>query len=444
MRKWKKWIKFVCAGLFLVMMSSCTANFCSNKDKANMYYVNYHSEEGRKNLIATAEKQNYDLPTEEFWLSFDEQTLNYAKLEATAMQSTLTSNEEILEAYGYSLYLDQQYELKSNKRTLWENFDQAMVTIEEEIGAEKMASRDFVNFYKKTCKSLSNAKTNCISPVDGKYGEEGTLISIEGKSWGYAWSKGLLEGLLVYPISWIVHSLSVAFGANTQAMSGWAQLLALLVVTIIVRGLMFLATFKSTMQTQKMTALSGKLSELQEKYPNANTNQAEKQQLAMAQMELYKKNGIKPFSQIIVMIVQFPVFICVWSALQGAAILSTGTVLGLELSAQLGASMLNFDSLSCITAWALFVLMSVTQFLSMKLPQWMQKRRTKNTTRLGKNPNVDSQQKQMKMMSNIMLIMIIVMGFSLPAAMGVYWFVSALFGLGQTVITQKIMEKSKK
>jgi membrane protein insertase Oxa1/YidC/SpoIIIJ len=50
----------------------------------------------------------------------------------------------------------------------------------------------------------------------------------------------------------------------------------------------------------------------------------------------------------------------------------------------------------------------------------------------------------MKWFSNIMLVMIVVMGFSLPAAMGVYWFIGAIISVIQTLIMQTIMARSKK
>ncbi|HPV69935.1 MAG TPA: YidC/Oxa1 family membrane protein insertase, partial [Bacilli bacterium] len=96
------------------------------------------------------------------------------------------------------------------------------------------------------------------------------------------------------------------------------------------------------------------------------------------------------------------------------------------------------------TAVVLFVLMGISQFISMKLPQWMQKARTKNVKKLSKNPAQDKQSKQMKWFSNIMLVMIVVMGFSLPAAMGVYWFIGAIISVIQTLIMQTIMARSKK
>lgn len=450
MNKIKKWLKYFVGFLFVALaVTGCTANFCSNKDVACKWYATYGSVENRNALITEAEKTT-EVPHNDFWVTFDKETVNFALAEYNAHNETkktiedVVSDEaknELLTKYGYVIYLDDNYSAaSSNDRVLWKNFDKVVSDYASSSAenAKKAPTSDFITYYKNTLQNSTQAYRTCITPEDGQYGAAGSKVDVEAKTWGDAWGKGLIEGLFVYPISWGVHQLSNLFGAN-----GWGQLLAIVVITIIVRGLMMLVTFKSTAAQTKMTALQPELARLQEKYPNADSNQYEKQRLAQAQMELYKKNGINPFSQLLVLIIQFPVFIAVWSALQGAAILSSDSVLGLELSASLGKEMINFQSTSCITAIVLFLLMSGTQLVSMKLPQWMQKKATKNVSRMGKNPSVDKTQSQTKMMSNIMLVMIIVMGISLPSAMGVYWLISALFSICQTLITQKIIGKKK-
>ena len=74
----------------------------------------------------------------------------------------------------------------------------------------------------------------------------------------------------------------------------------------------------------------------------------------------------------------------------------------------------------------------------MLLPQWLQKAKRKKVASLGKNPAQTQQQNNMKMFTYIMMAMIIFMGFTLPSAMGVYWFVGALFSICQTLIIDRI------
>jgi membrane protein insertase Oxa1/YidC/SpoIIIJ len=87
--------------------------------------------------------------------------------------------------------------------------------------------------------------------------------------------------------------------------------------------------------------------------------------------------------------------------------------------------------------------MAASQFLAMKLPQWLTKRRTKKISRMGVNPAQTQQNRTMNIVSYAMLAMIIVMGFTLPAAMGVYWFIGALFSLAQSLLTQVFLNKAK-
>nr|MCR4562465.1 YidC/Oxa1 family membrane protein insertase [Bacilli bacterium] len=59
------------------------------------------------------------------------------------------------------------------------------------------------------------------------------------------------------------------------------------------------------------------------------------------------------------------------------------------------------------------------------------------------NPAQDKTSKNMKMMSYIMLAFTIIMGFSLPAAMGVYWAIGAVISMIQTIVTQVVIAKKR-
>jgi membrane protein insertase Oxa1/YidC/SpoIIIJ len=153
---------------------------------------------------------------------------------------------------------------------------------------------------------------------------------------------------------------------------------------------------------------------------------------------------VNPFNQIIVAFVQFPVFIAVWGAMTGSAVLATGSFLGLNLSAPLGSVMTsNWFQGAWWTAVVIFLVMTLSQFMAMKLPMWLQKKASNQVTKTMKNNAAQASQSQANMISNVMFIMIIVMGFSLPSAMGIYWFFGALISLAQTLITRKLMVVKK-
>ena len=320
------------------------------------------------------------------------------------------------------------------------------------LSSDVCPSSDYIKLYKSKVTGYVSTYRTCLTTKTDKYGSYGynaQSVFIEEKSWGTAWSKGLFEGLLVYPIGWLVDTIVIGFNdAGVQA--GVSAFLGIVFVTFIIRTIMLLATYKQTQSNAKMTELQPEIQKIQNKYPNANTSQTEKQRMAEEMNRLYKKNKINPFTTIIVLIIQFPVFICVWGALSGSAVLTNGTLLGLNLSmtikdvlftkAYWGAA----GGYAAITALVLFLLMAGAQTLSMLLPQWLQKAKAKKVAKLGKNPAQKQQNNRMKWFTYIMLALIIFMGFSLASAMGIYWFIGAVFSIVQTLVMQAITDRKAK
>ena len=190
--------------------------------------------------------------------------------------------------------------------------------------------------------SYISSYRSCLAINSGDYGTYGVHslpAEIEAKPWT-SW-KGLLEFLFVWPIAALIDVLASAFAAVG---TGWASVLSILIVTVIVRTLMLFVTFKQQKSTAVMTRLQPDVAKIQAKYPNANTNKMDKQRLSEETARLYKKNKINPLTSILVMLVQFPVFICVWGAMQSAAILSSGQLWGLRLSDSISATMFNAAS----------------------------------------------------------------------------------------------------
>ncbi|OPZ36954.1 MAG: Membrane protein insertase YidC [Tenericutes bacterium ADurb.BinA155] len=390
----------------------------------------------------------------------------YTLPDPTSAEAQISANQIRLQTTGGNSILRRYGEMKFSGLTLkdgkvsdhplwgyWTAWNQELkFSTDPGLGVDGCPSNDFVTLYKNDVTSKVNSITSCISTQTDYFGHYGNFadweVSIERKDWSYAWNKGFLEGLLVYPISWMVDTF--AYGMD-PTLSGVGQIWAIVFVTLIVRGIMLLATFKTTLDQQKMQALQPQLAKLQAKYPNSNTNTAEKQRLAQEQMALYKRNKIHPFGQFIVLIFQFPIFICVWSALQGSAALSSGEFLNMRLSDTIKDILFNvtgtwyYNTTGWWTALILFILMAATQFFAMFLPQLITKIRTKKeVTRLSKNPAQDSTQKQMKWITYGMLAFTIIMGFFLPAAMGIYWLIGGLISMAQTGITQIVMAKSAK
>ena len=322
-----------------------------------------------------------------------------------------------------------------------------VITNHEELSHDVCPSSDFVKYYKTSVNNYVSNYRTCLTIYKDKYGSYGYAakegVFIDKKTWSEAWSKGLFEGLLVYPIGSLVDVIVKGF-RGTGLSNGVAAFLGIIVVTFIIRALMLLLTFKQTQSNAKMTELQPEITKIQNKYPNSNTSQVEKQRMAEEMNRLYKKNKVNPFMTLIVLVVQFPVFICVWGALSGSAQLTNGTILGLNLSHTIRQVLLAktywtaAGGYAAVTALFLFLLMAGAQTVSMLLPQWIQKKKQKQVASLGKNPAQKSQNNKMKWFTYIMLALIIFMGFSLVSAMGIYWFIGAIFSIIQTLIMELV------
>ena len=487
-----------------MVLTGCTNSFCSSKDKAHILYAIDHgvceyfaTEDEAKGYNAQGEigKLDADITTNEVWynasldnskglskihdaalnkqflaapslayyIELDNVVLKHAIEAANITDKKLTADdisymkkegdkyvlnkESVLGKFGYLKYYGNN---EKDSKKLWENWDAYTneVRLSEKVAIDECPTTDYITFYQNQMKNNIAGYRSCLAISNGYYGNygDGVQVEIEAKDWGYAWQRvGFLSGLLVYPIGWLTDTIAVGFAKGGMA-QGWASLLAILFVTIIVRTLMLAATFKQTTSSNKMQELQPEIAKIQAKYPNSNTNNYEKQRLAAETQALYKKHKINPFTSILVMIVQFPVFICVWGAMQGSAILSTGRVLGLNLSQSISSVLTTWsnwkDPASGVwTALVLFLLMAGAQTVAMLLPQWIAKAKKKKIAKLGRNPAQKESDNKMKWFTYIMLAMIIFMGFSLVSALGVYWLVGALFSIAQTLITHAIMNR---
>lgn len=453
-------------------------------DNDDLYRIVYRNEEGAyltsatlSSILATAESNSLYIPSREYFTMFDTKVLELAisiyNNDVNAYENAVDDNQSapladvrsikdengqiveylpvstsditrdetntLLKQYGYLKFY-------GTDELLWVNYEVIDAEVKKIVGLENSPDQDFSKLYVSQMTTTVSSLRSCIATVSGEYGSygySGESILIDAKSWEYAWSKGPIEGLLVYPVAYLLDTITVSMGGVSA--NGWIQLAALAIVTFIVRTFILLVTFWSTVSQQKMQTLQPEIAKIQAKYPNAQTNQSEKMRLSQETAALYKKNKVNPLMSILVMIIQFPIFIGVWGAMNGSAVLSTGTLLNLQLSTSIWTAFSNFGTDWAVnaygfwTALVIFLIMAGTQFVSMKLPQWLTTKKLKNVSRLTKNPSQDQQAKTMKIVSWVMLAMIVFMGITLPAAMAIYWIFGAIYSIIQTLIIQLLV-----
>ena len=261
-----------------------------------------------------------------------------------------------------------------------------------------------------------------------------TGIIISKTTWGMAWKSGLIAGLLVYPMAWFINVFVTWFGVE----SGIGQVFAIIIVTIILKGLIFLATFKSQNSTHRMQEIQPELSKLQAKY-GASPTAEEKQRMSMEMMALYRKYNIKPLAPFISLLVTFPVFIAMYRAVMYLGVLRKGRLLGVVLGDTVSSYMFGVNANWAGASWTalvIFLLMAASQVLTMKLPQILNSKKM--------TPEAKKTQTQTGMITNVMMIMILFMGFMMPITMSIYWIASALVSLAQNLIMHNLNNGSNK
>ena len=277
-----------------------------------------------------------------------------------------------------------------------------------------------------------HSKACLVFDNDGMIDTDTKAVVLPKTTWKDAWNQGLLYGLFVYPMAWLVNLFVTWFGST-----GWAQIGAIIVVTILLKLAILALTFKSQKGTQKMQDVQPEILKIQAKY-GPNPTPENRQRMSMEVMSVYQKYGVKPLAPFASILITFPVFIAMYRAVMYLAVLRTGNIGGVTLGNNLSSYFLEKDNLAfpaTLIAAIIFVLMAASQIASMKLPQLLNKSRM---TREAKQ-----QQKQMGMMTNVMMIMILVMGFMMPVTMSIYWVASAIVGMVQSVIMHKLNNGNK-
>lgn len=445
-----------------LVLAGCTRSFCTIQDKSNMMivYENTIVEGNKTNLDKIIEDVNntgnYYAPSENYFafienkivdkikenygtatINVDGKDVSYNELTKEELLNEGTTRSVFVKTDEYAL-VKYAKEKTTSLDDLWSNYDLwRKQALDENLTLQDVGSDYFHTYLKNSFNTYANGITACITPEDGVFGD----LRLEGKGWGESFvNVGFIEGLLVWPIAAMLYYFAKLFAS----LGVFGTILSILIVTIIVRGLLLLLTFKQTASQQKMTQLQPELARIQEKYPNADTNQYQKQMMAQEQMDLYKKNNVNPFGMFIVLIFQFPIFIAVWGAMSGSAILRVGDLWGLQLSAVTGTSIVNWNGTSSVVALVIFIIMALSQTISMLLPQFLQKRRTAKVAKMGKNPAKNKTNNQMMIMNVVMLVMIIITGTQLPVAMAIYWIITALISLIQSLVISHISNRKIK
>jgi YidC/Oxa1 family membrane protein insertase len=233
--------------------------------------------------------------------------------------------------------------------------------------------------------------------------------------------------------------------------------LAIIALTALIRGILLPLTLPAQRTTQKMRELGPELEKLKKKHKD------NKQALAQAQMELYRKHGANPTAGCLPQIIQLLVLIALFQAFR-QVLSADGDVIA-RLNEVLYSSLRLAPETTINTRFlyldlakpdifpisgapipglpgVFLVAAAVVQFLSSKamMPQVKKAEKQADKTPGEADDMATSMQKQMLY---IFPLMTIVIGFSFPSGLVLYWFVFSAFTFLQQLFLNK-KQKAKK
>lgn len=230
-----------------------------------------------------------------------------------------------------------------------------------------------------------------------------------------SWIIGWVNRFLVIPIFDMLEKHIVSYG------------LIILILTLIIKLLLFPLTFKSYMSSAKMRILKPDVDRIAKKYPSSN-DAMKKQQETMA---LYKKTGVSPMGGCLPILIQFPILIALFRFFPASIELRQQPFLWADdLSAYDSILNLPFsipfygDHVSLFT-----LLMAAALYIS---------------SRMNMSQTPDTGMPGMKFMMLYMMPIMLLMWFnSYSAGLSYYYCLSNIITIAQNLITRRMVDESK-
>lgn len=194
--------------------------------------------------------------------------------------------------------------------------------------------------------------------------------------------------------------------------------LAIIIITLIFRLLIYPLTVKQMRSSYQMQKLQPKIKEIQEKYKDDQQRQQEEMQ------RIYAENKFNPLAGCLPMLLQMPIFIILYQTLReyipdGASFYNLIPNLAMSLKE---AWAVGFgDALPYLIVMILFV-------VSTFIPMLMTGNKDKNTL----------------IMTAVMSLFMLWIGWSAPAGVMLYWAVSSFFGVFQQLAVRASMKRKDK
>lgn len=200
---------------------------------------------------------------------------------------------------------------------------------------------------------------------------------------------------------------------------------SILLLTFLVKLVLFPLTRKSQLSMVRMQQLQPLISQLKEKH------KGDKQKMGQEQMKLFKQHGVNPMSGCFPIMLQMPVFFALFRTLQSSFEMRQAPFVSWIGDLSAPDKLLQFPfTIPFLGEWfnILPLIMGVASFVQMKLTP---------KTVSGDDPQAKMQQKMMQMMPLIFPFIL----YNFPSGLTLYWTTSTLISIGEQIFIRRSVKK---
>jgi len=275
------------------------------------------------------------------------------------------------------------------------------------IDEEKNTSKSYVSniLCKPESEELVEVYKNNSDKLLVEYDKLPSCKNLKINSGGY---EGLWTSFFVKPLAWFIVKIGLIVKNNG---------LAIMIVGLLLRVALYPISKKSTNMNENMKKAQNDLNRLEKKYAGKDDKES---MMAKSQemMMIYKKYNINPMSSCLFSFLQLPIFFAFLEAVYRVPAFFENNFLVFNL----GTTPLEGFKAGNYWYIILIVLIFGATFYSFK--------------NMNASGNAE-QASQMKMMSTFMTVFVLIISFSLPTSIALYWIVSNGFTVVQTLIMKK-------
>ncbi len=225
--------------------------------------------------------------------------------------------------------------------------------------------------------------------------------------------EGIWTSIFVKPLAWFI----IQIGKLVKSYG-----LALILATLIIRGVVWPFTKKTAMQSENLKKAQPELTKIENKYKNRQDQEAMLQK-SQEMMMIYKKYNINPMSGCLFSFIQIPLFFAFYEAISRIPAIFEETFLGFQLGTSPAIATFQHGQYYYLI---FIVIIALSTYFSFKL-----------NSGASMSPE---QQNQMKTMTNIMVVVMTITAFSISSGIAIYWVTSSVF----TIIQNLLVKRGKK